>query len=73
MPNCSFCKKSYHVHKGLTIFNIDGKSLFYCSSKCRKNANLGRDPKKVNWVRKGKELMKNFSSEKLESLKKSTT
>lgn len=69
MPNCSFCKKSYHTHKGLTIFNIDGKSLFYCSSKCRKNANLGRDPKKVNWVRKGKESEKKISVENSEDNK----
>ncbi|MEK6914880.1 MAG: 50S ribosomal protein L24 [Nanoarchaeota archaeon] len=61
MPTCSFCKKNYPIHQGLTVFNIDGKSLFYCSSKCRKNANLGRDPRKINWVRKSEDFIKNSS------------
>lgn len=54
MPTCSFCKKNYEVPRGLTVFTIDGRSVYYCSSKCRKNFNLGRDPKKVNWVRREK-------------------
>ena len=58
MPACSFCKKSYENPRGLTIFTFDGKSLYFCSSKCRKNYNLKRDPKKVNWVRKEKKRKK---------------
>ncbi len=54
MPICSFCKKNYSEYKGLTIFTFDGKSLNYCSSKCRRNAALKRDPKKTNWVKKTK-------------------
>lgn len=52
MPTCSFCKKNYLEHKGVVIFNLDGKRIYYCSSKCRRNHNLGRDPRKVKWVRK---------------------
>ncbi|MBS3081132.1 50S ribosomal protein L24e [Candidatus Pacearchaeota archaeon] len=54
MPTCSFCKKSYSLHKGVIIFTLDGKAIHYCSSKCRKNANLGRDSKKVLWIKKRK-------------------
>lgn len=54
MPTCSFCKKNYENPRGLTVFTFDGKSLFYCSSKCRNNAKLGRDPKKTNWVKSEK-------------------
>ena len=54
MPTCSFCKKNYEIPRGLTVFTFDGRSIFYCSSKCRRNANLKRDPKKVNWVKKDK-------------------
>ena len=54
MPTCSFCKRNYEIPMGLTLFTIDGKSLHYCSSKCRKNVNLGRDPKRVKWVKKYK-------------------
>ncbi len=52
MPACSFCKKNYEAPRGLTIFAFDGRSIFFCSSKCQRNAKLGRDSKKVNWVRK---------------------
>jgi large subunit ribosomal protein L24e len=56
MTVCSFCKKNYHEHQGLTVFTFEGKALHYCSSKCRKNAtNLRRDPKRVLWIRKNKE------------------
>lgn len=58
MANCSFCKKNYSDHKGVVIFTNDGRSVFYCSSKCRNNANLGRDPKKVKWIKKRKEAVK---------------
>ena len=54
MPTCSFCKKNYETPRGLTIFTFEGKSIFYCSSKCRRNADLKRDPKKVNWVKRDK-------------------
>lgn len=54
MPTCSFCKKMYKSPRGLTIFTFDGRSIFYCSSKCRRNAELGRDPKKTGWVKKTK-------------------
>jgi large subunit ribosomal protein L24e len=30
----------------------EGKILYWCSSKCEGNAALGRNPAKVNWVRK---------------------
>ena len=55
MPTCTFCKQNFREPRGLTIFAMDGRSIHYCSSKCRRNAALKRDPKKVNWVRKGKE------------------
>ncbi len=56
MPTCSFCKRNYENPRGLTVFTFDGKSLFYCSSKCRANAKLGRDPKKTNWVKTEKKV-----------------
>lgn len=58
MPTCTFCKKNYEFPRGLTIFTIDGRSIYYCSSKCRKNAALKRDPKKLKWVRRKTEKVK---------------
>jgi len=53
MPRCSFCKKNYEFPRGLSYIMNDGNILYFCSSKCRKNKlKLGRDNKKVNWVRK---------------------
>lgn len=54
MPVCSFCKKNYKEPKGLTIFTLDGRAVHYCSSKCRRNFNLKREPKKVNWIKREK-------------------
>jgi large subunit ribosomal protein L24e len=52
MPKCSFCKKDYEFPRGLTFVLTDGNILYFCSGKCRKNHKLGRDNKKVNWIRK---------------------
>ena len=53
MPVCSFCKRRYKEPRGLTIFTFDGRSIHYCSGKCRKNMeHLKRDPKRTNWVKK---------------------
>jgi len=54
MPTCSFCKKHYKEPRGLTVFTFDGRSIHFCSSKCRKNLDLKRDPKKVNWIKREK-------------------
>jgi len=54
MPTCSYCKKHYHEHKGLTVFTFDGKRISYCSSKCQRNNKLKRDPKKVDWIKRKK-------------------
>ena len=52
MPVCSFCKKNFKEPRGLTLFTFEGKTIYFCSSKCRKNMALKRDPRKTNWVKK---------------------
>ena len=54
MPTCSFCKKHYKEPRGLTLFTFEGKTIHFCSSKCRKNLDLKRDPRKINWIKKQK-------------------
>ena len=56
MPTCSFCKKHYKEPRGLTVFTFDGRSVHFCSSKCRRNLDLKRDPKKVNWIKREKKV-----------------
>jgi large subunit ribosomal protein L24e len=52
MPVCSFCKESYEFPQGTTVVQKDGNVRYYCSSKCRKNSEMGRTAKRVKWVTK---------------------
>ncbi len=54
MPRCSFCKTQYPIEKGITVVQKDGTPKHFCSSKCRKNSEMGRDSRKVKWVKKQK-------------------
>ena len=54
MPRCTFCKREYDWPQGTTVVKSEGEGLVrhFCSHKCRMNFEMGRDNKKVNWVRK---------------------
>jgi ribosomal protein L24E len=52
MPVCTFCKNSYEFPKGTTVVQKDSTVRYLCSSKCRKNMEMGRLNKKVKWIRK---------------------
>ena len=52
MSVCSFCKQNYEIPRGITVIQKDATARYYCSSKCIKNAEMGRDNKKVKWVTK---------------------
>tara|TARA_Y100000310_G_C20028785_1_gene510801 strand:- start:228 stop:440 length:213 start_codon:yes stop_codon:yes gene_type:complete len=58
MPECTFCRELYTFPRGLTLVLNDGKVLYFCSSKCKKNFDLKRDSKKVNWVKREKKIKK---------------
>ncbi len=65
MPKCSFCSKVYEFPRGLTLVLNEGTVLHFCSSKCRKNFQLGRKSKKVKWVKK----MKHTKAEMIKEIK----
>ena len=47
---CDFCGKEIPFGTGLMYAKKDGKVLYFCSSKCMKNAvKLKRDPKLTRW------------------------
>lgn len=48
MPKCSFCGEMYEIPRGVTKVMNDGRILYLCSSKCRKNMAMKR--RKVRWV-----------------------
>jgi large subunit ribosomal protein L24e len=50
MPVCIFCKKGYEFPRGTTVVQKDSSVRFFCSSKCRKNMEMGRLNKKVKWI-----------------------
>lgn len=52
MPKCSFCKTNYEFPRGVTVVQKEGTPRYYCSSKCRKNSEMGRDNRKTKWVKK---------------------
>ena len=53
MQKCSFCGSEYEFPRGLTYVVSEGRILYFCSSKCRKNMlHLKRDRMNVNWVKK---------------------
>ncbi|RMD45817.1 50S ribosomal protein L24 [Candidatus Pacearchaeota archaeon] len=50
MPTCYFCRKNYEIPRGITVVQKDGAVRHFCSSKCRKNFEMGRQSKKVKWI-----------------------
>ena len=55
MTRCFFCKTNYEFPRGITVVQKDGEPRYFCSSKCRKSSQMGRDSRKVKWVTKNKE------------------
>ncbi len=53
--HCAFCGKKEGLLEGITVFKRDGNSNYYCSRKCRRNAELKRKPRKTKWAVKTRE------------------
>ena len=50
---CSFCGRPVAKGSGTMYAKNDGSILWFCSSKCKKNALvLKRDPRKLKWTKK---------------------
>jgi len=52
MVKCSFCNEEIRKGYGIMFVKNDGKIIWFCSSKCRKSYNMGRNPRKLKWIRK---------------------
>lgn len=53
IKKCSFCDNPIKPATGTILVKNDGSILYFCSSKCRKNAlKLKRDPRKLKWTNK---------------------
>lgn len=54
---CSFCGKEFERGTGKMFVKLSGAVLYFCSRKCEKNMiKLGRDPKKIRWTKRYREL-----------------
>ena len=50
---CNFCNRPVPKGAGTMLAKNDGTVLWFCSSKCKKNALvLKRDPRKYKWTKK---------------------
>jgi large subunit ribosomal protein L24e len=49
---CSFCSKLIPKGTGKMFIKNSGEILYWCSSKCEKNYNLGRKSKNLKWTSK---------------------
>jgi large subunit ribosomal protein L24e len=48
---CSFCNKTIQRGTGKMFVKNTGEILYFCSSKCEKNYQMGRESKKLKWAR----------------------
>ncbi|MCQ8897890.1 MAG: 50S ribosomal protein L24e [Hadesarchaea archaeon] len=47
---CSFCGGKLTPGTGTMLVKKDGSLLYFCSSKCERNFNLGRRPQRLKWT-----------------------
>ena len=47
---CTFCGEKIEPGTGKMVVDAAGSVSFFCSSKCQKNADLKRSPRKVKWT-----------------------
>ena len=48
---CSFCGYEIPPGTGIMYALNDGRVLFFCSRKCLRNWEMGRDPRKLPWTK----------------------
>ncbi|WP_049893753.1 50S ribosomal protein L24e [Salinarchaeum sp. Harcht-Bsk1] len=47
---CDYCSSEIPPGTGTMFVRTDGTTIHYCSSKCEKNAELGREPRDLEWI-----------------------
>lgn len=49
---CNFCGKEIEPGTGSTYVRKDSAVLRFCSRKCRRSVEMGRDARKLKWTTK---------------------
>jgi large subunit ribosomal protein L24e len=47
---CDYCGTDIEPGTGTMFVRVNGSTVHYCSSKCEKNANLGRESRDLEWA-----------------------
>jgi len=50
---CDYCGADIDPGTGTMFVRVDGATVHYCSSKCEKNADLGREARNLEWTEAG--------------------
>jgi large subunit ribosomal protein L24e len=48
--NCDYCDDDIEPGTGTMFVDTDGTITHFCSSKCEKNADLGRESRDLEWT-----------------------
>ncbi|MCX2818391.1 50S ribosomal protein L24e [Haladaptatus sp. F3-133] len=48
--DCTYCGSEIEPGSGVLLVRNDGERVRFCSSKCQKNADLGRPARDVEWT-----------------------
>ncbi|WP_435332698.1 50S ribosomal protein L24e [Haloarchaeobius sp. TZWWS8] len=51
--DCEYCGDDITPGTGTMFVHVDGTTVHFCSSKCEKNASLGREPRDLKWTKEG--------------------
>jgi large subunit ribosomal protein L24e len=52
---CDYCGADIEAGTGTMLVQKNGQTIHYCSAKCEKNADLGREARDLNWTASGRE------------------
>ena len=52
---CDYCGDDIEPGTGTMFVAIDGTVTHFCSSKCEKNAELGRESRDLEWIDDGEQ------------------
>jgi len=50
---CDYCGADIEPGTGTMFVHTDGTIVHFCSSKCEKNADLGREARNLEWTEDG--------------------
>ncbi|WP_436929650.1 50S ribosomal protein L24e [Halosimplex halobium] len=64
---CDYCGTDIEPGTGTMFVRTNGSTIHYCSSKCEKNANLGRESRDLEWAGEEEEAAEPDEDEASES------